>query len=91
LLAAVDGLSGFPDAVNAVFSKTEVQLCIVHMVRNSVKYVPYKDRKAVTADLKEIYLAPSETRLATRWNGLQKNGIVNILPFPNHGGTGGWR
>jgi putative transposase len=60
LLAAVDGLTGFPDAVNAVFQKTEVQLCIVHMVRNSVKYVPYKDRKAVTADLKEIYLAPSE-------------------------------
>jgi transposase-like protein len=59
LLAAVDGLTGFPDAINAVFPKTEVQLCIVHMVRNSVKYVPYKDRKAVTTDLKEIYLAPS--------------------------------
>jgi len=59
LLAAVDGLSGFPDAINAVFPKTEVQLCIVHMVRNSVKYVPYKDRKAVTTDLKTIYLAPS--------------------------------
>ena len=59
LLAAVDGLSGFPDAINAVFPKTEVQLCIVHMIRNSVKYVPYKDRKAVTGDLKELYLAPS--------------------------------
>jgi len=59
LIAAVDGLTGFPDAVAAVFPQTEVQLCIVHMVRNSVKYVPYKDRKAVTADLKEIYLAPS--------------------------------
>jgi len=60
LIAAVDGLSGFPDAINAVFEKTEVQLCIVHMIRNSVKYVPYKDRKAVTVDLKEIYLAPSQ-------------------------------
>jgi len=59
LIAAVDGLTGFPDAINAVFPETEVQLCMVHMVRNSVKYVPYKDRKAVTADLKEIYLAPS--------------------------------
>ena len=59
LIAAVDGLTGFPEAVNAVFPETEVQLCMVHMVRNSVKYVPYKDRKAVTADLKEIYLAPS--------------------------------
>ena len=64
LLAAVDGLTGFPDAINAVFAETEVQLCIVHMVRNSVKYVPYKDRKAVTADLKEIYLAPSDDAAA---------------------------
>ena len=59
LIAAVDGLTGFPDAINAVFPKAEVQLCMVHMVRNSIKYVPYKDRKAVTADLKEIYLAVS--------------------------------
>ena len=59
LIAAVDGLTGFPDAVTAVFPETEVQLCMVHMVRNSVKYVSYKDRKAVTGDLKEIYLAPS--------------------------------
>ena len=60
LITAVDGLSGFPDTINAVFPKTEVQLCIVHMVRNSLKYVPYKDRKVVSVDLKEIYLAPSE-------------------------------
>src|SRR5215471_16135798 len=75
LIAAVDGLSGFPDAVNAVFPDTEVQLCMVHMVRNSVKYVPYKDRKTVTADLKEIYLAPSADaaesalgRFAEKWD-----------------------
>jgi transposase-like protein len=65
LIAAVDGLTGFPDAINAVFPKTEVQLCIVHMIRNSVKYVPYKDRKAVIADLKEIYLAPSADSAGT--------------------------
>ena len=65
LIAAVDGLTGFPDAINSVFSKTEVQLCMVHMVRNSLKYVPYKDRKAATADLKEIYLAPSEDAALT--------------------------
>lgn len=59
LLAAVDGLTGFPEAINAVFPRTEVQLCIVHMVRNSVRFVPYKDRKAVVAGLKKIYLAPS--------------------------------
>lgn len=60
LIAAVDGLTGFPEAINAVFPKTEVQLCIVHMVRNSLRFVPFKDRKAVASDLKSIYLAPSE-------------------------------
>jgi transposase-like protein len=65
LIAAVDGLTGFPDAINAVFPETEVQLCIVHMVRNSVRYISYKDRKAITTDLKEIYLAPSEDAALT--------------------------
>lgn len=60
LITAVDGLTGFPQAVNAVFPKTTVQLCIVHMVRSSLKFVPYKDRKAVAADLKKIYCAPTE-------------------------------
>jgi putative transposase len=60
LIAAVDGLSGFPDAIRTVFPKTEVQLCIVHVVRNSLRYVPYKDKKAVAADLKAIYLAATE-------------------------------
>ena len=60
LIAAVDGLAGFSDAINTVFPKAEVQLCMVHMVRNSLKHVSYKDRKAVTADLKKIYLSPSE-------------------------------
>jgi putative transposase len=64
LIAAVDGLTGFPEAINAVFPKTEVQLCIVHMVRNSLKFVPYKDRKAVAVDLKAIYLSPSEESAA---------------------------
>jgi transposase-like protein len=59
LIAAVDGLTGFPEAISAVFPETEVQLCIVHMVRNSVKYVSYKEKKAVTSDLKTIYTAPS--------------------------------
>lgn len=54
-IAAVDGLTGFPDAIEAVFPQTEVQLCIVHMVRNSTKYVPWKDRKELCADLKRIY------------------------------------
>jgi putative transposase len=55
LIAAVDGLVGFPDAIAAVFPETEVQLCIVHMVRNSTKFVSWKDRKELCADLKMIY------------------------------------
>jgi len=95
LIAAVDGLTGFPDAIRAVFPDTEVQLCMVHMVRNSVKYVPYKDRKAVVADLKEIYLAPSadaaETaleRFAEKWDRKYpaiskswKNRWNEVIPF----------
>jgi transposase-like protein len=54
-IACVDGLTGFPEAINNVFPKTKVQLCIVHMVRNSLKYVPYKNRKEVASDLKQIY------------------------------------
>jgi len=57
LIAAVDGLTGFPDAIASVFPKTEVQLCIVHMVRNSLRYVPWKNRKAVARDLKKVYSA----------------------------------
>jgi len=54
-IACVDGLTGFPDAINTAFPKAQVQLCIVHQVRNSLKYVSYKDRKAVASDLKKIY------------------------------------
>lgn len=56
-IACVDGLKGFSDAINSVFPATIVQLCIVHMVRNSLNYVPWKDRKLVAADLKNIYSA----------------------------------
>jgi putative transposase len=59
LIAAVDGLKGFPDAIESVFPKTEVQLCIVHMIRNSLRYVGWKDRKAVARELKTIYTAPT--------------------------------
>lgn len=60
-IACVDGLTGFPDAIEAVFPKTRVQLCIVHLIRNSLKYVSYKDRKAVAADLKKVYSSTTES------------------------------
>ena len=60
LIACVDGLKGFPDAINSVYPKTRIQLCIIHMVRNSLKYVSWKDYKAVTSDLKRVYQAVTE-------------------------------
>ena len=56
-IACHDNLKGLGDAINAVFSEAKQQLCIVHQVRNSAKFVPWKDRKAVCADLKKIYSA----------------------------------
>ncbi len=60
LIACVDGLKGFPDAIAAEYPHTQVQLCIVHMVRNSLRFVPWKDYKAVTADLKLVYQSATE-------------------------------
>lgn len=57
LIACMDGLTGFPDAVKAVLPDTHIQHCIVHMIRNSTKFVSYKDLKAVCRDLKEVYSA----------------------------------
>jgi putative transposase len=73
-IACVDGLKGLPEAIEAVFPKTQVQLCIVHKVRNSLKYVSWKDRKAVATALRAIYgaatLQEAEQaldRFAERW------------------------
>ena len=57
LIAVVDGLKGFPDAINAVFPKTLVQTCIVHLIRNSMDFASWKDRKAIAAELKKVYRA----------------------------------
>jgi putative transposase len=59
-IACIDGLKGFPDAIETVFPKCEVQLCIVHMVRNSLKFVPWQDRKKVATDLKTVYQSATQ-------------------------------
>ena len=71
----MDGLKGLPEAIAAEYPQTKIQLCIVHMVRNSLKYVSWKDYKAVTASLKEIYHSPTESaalaaleRFAKQWD-----------------------
>ncbi|MCK4621149.1 MAG: IS256 family transposase [Desulfuromonadales bacterium] len=74
-IACVDGLKGFPEAIETIFPDTQVQLCIVHMVRHSLNYVSWKQRKEVAADLKAIYQSPTveqaEIQLEqfeTKWN-----------------------
>lgn len=68
-IACVDGLSGFKEAIQSVFPQVEIQRCVIHQIRNSLKYVVWKDRKAFARDLKAIYKAPTreaaETALAT--------------------------
>jgi len=65
-IACVDGLKGFPEAIETVFPQTEVQLCIVHLVRHSLNYVGSRERKKVAADLKTIYSAATEAEAEQR-------------------------
>lgn len=97
-IACVDGLTGFPEAIQTVYPETEVQLCIVHMVRNSLRYVGWKQRKEVAADLRLIYSAKtveeaelSLTEFAEKWDdkfpAISKswlNNWDNIIPFFNY-------
>lgn len=76
-IACVDGLKGFPDAIKTVYPRTKIQLCIVHQIRNSLKYVPHKNMKAVATDLKAIYRAISLeqgeaalTAFSEKWDSL---------------------
>jgi putative transposase len=95
LIACVDGLKGFPQAIEAVFPETRVQLCIVHLVRASLNYVNWKERKQVAADLKAIYRASSADQAArelaefvAQWGGryqsigkLWKDNWERVIPF----------
>ena len=76
LIACVDGLNGFPQAIEAVYPETEIQQCIIHQIRNTTKYVSYKDLKKLMADLKLVYAAPDEATaleelesFGEKWNG----------------------
>jgi len=95
LIACVDGLKGFPEAIEAVYPQAQVQLCIVHLVRNSLKFVGFRERKAVAKDLKAIYSAPTaeaaeqELRLfSEKWGkthgaieGLWRRHWGRVVPF----------
>ena len=95
LIACVDGLKGFPDAIENLFPQAPVQLCIVHMVRNSLRYVSWKERKAIAVDLRTIYAAPTAEAaeqaleaFARKWDGrfpsISKSWQANwqrVIPF----------
>jgi putative transposase len=75
LVCCVDGLAGFPEAIEAVFPQAWVQTCLVHLVRSSLRFVPYRDKRAVAADLKKIYTAADQDaaadeleRFAAKWD-----------------------
>ncbi len=72
LIASVDGLTGFPEAINAIFPKTEVQLCVVHQIRNSLKYVASKNQKEFAKDLKLVYGAVSKEAAETELDRLEE-------------------
>ncbi|MGH9496229.1 MAG: IS256 family transposase [Candidatus Sulfotelmatobacter sp.] len=94
-IACVDGLKGFPEAIEAVFPQAQVQLCVVHLVRASLHYVSWKERKQVAQDLKTVYRAPTEAaarqalaEFAARWDGqyptiaaLWKRQWERVIPF----------
>ena len=82
MIIRADGLTGMKEAIGTAFPDTEYQRCIVHQVRNTLKYVPYKDMKAFAADLKTIYLAPSEEqgraqleRVTEKWEAKYPNAM----------------
>lgn len=82
LIFSVDGLNGFQEAIEATFPQSKIQRCIIHQLRASLKYVPYKDRKQFAADLKTVYTAPSEEAaleklllVKEKWQGKYPNAI----------------
>jgi putative transposase len=94
-IVCVDGLKGFPEAIEAVYPQAQVQLCIVHLVRASLNYVSWKQRRAVASDLREIYTAPTATaaeealeRFASQWDAthptisqIWRRNWNHVIPF----------
>ena len=88
LIASIDGLPGFKDAIVVTFPKIEVQRCIVHVIRNFTKYLSYKDRKAFISDLKTVYTAIDETEaldalaaIESKWS---EKYYIAIKPWKDH-------
>jgi putative transposase len=86
LIACIDGLKGFPQAIESVYPQTRIQLCIVHLVRASLNYVNWKERKQVAADLKAIYRAATEAQAVLELNDFmpfERTFLLATWPIPN--------
>ena len=90
LIACKDGLSGFSEAINTVFPRTRIQLCVIHQIRNSMKYVSYKEQKAVIADLKKIYQALTLEEAEYAFEEFKEKWDRNTQIIISLGKTTGW-
>ena len=87
LIAVVDGLTGFPEAIGTVFSQTTVQTCIVHLIRNSMAFVSWKDRKQIMPDIKAIYRAETVEAATARLTSSRPSGAPAIRRSRRAGGV----
>jgi len=87
LIAFMDGLKGLPDAIKAVFPEVNIQSCIIQQIRNSIKYVSYKNKKEVVRDLKLIYKAPTEEIALTQLDSLKEKWNNKYPMIMLHGTT----
>jgi putative transposase len=81
LIDCVDGLTGFPEAINSIYPQTEVQLCVIHQIRNSIKDVASKYHKAFMADLKPVYRAVSKRPQRRHWINWSQQYPVVLLSW----------
>ena len=89
LISATDNLNGFTQTIRSVFPQAATQICVVHQIRNSCRYVVWKDKKQFTSDLREAYAAPPARQPRLLWMPLKASGPVNMLMPSNAGGTTG--
>jgi putative transposase len=88
LIAVIDGLKGFPEAITAVFPETEIQTCIVHLIRNSLSFCNWKQRQAVARELKQIYEAETVELAAKRFEDFAEGPWVKSCRPPSRAGAG---
>ena len=88
-IACIDGLKGFPEAINSVFPKTEIQLCVIHQIRNTLRYIASKDQKEFMKDLKPVYKAATEEAALLNLNNLEEK-WVKKYPLPIKSWKNNW-